>query len=122
MGLLGPTSAEDIDVILRRVRAEWPEAFFEGHGCEDAMGIEEALKLRWAPLIEFFLYKSRRTYEVWTKDGLTAEFGGEMIAVNAAPGYLAFVVDAKDSVTYKLVEDAIVAVRENRRTFGRGGK
>jgi hypothetical protein len=113
----GSTSNVDLDVLLRCVRAEWPNGVLEVADGSTTMSIREGLKRRWDAPCEFFLYESRTSYDAWTRDGFTDEHSSSMLSVTVEPDGIAFVVDAKDSRSHQLVAQATDAIRNNRRTL-----
>ncbi len=112
-----PISPEDVDVLLRCIRSEWPNGVLEVADGSTTMSIREGLKKRWAAPCEFFLYESAKSYDTWTRDGFTEEHSSSMLSVTVEPDGIAFVVGAKDSPSHQMVAQATDAIRNNKRTL-----
>lgn len=106
----------DIDLLLRSLAATWPHAVLERE--EDAsqgLPLREALKLSWAAPCEFYVYETKQACEDWNNDGLTTQNADKMIYVQVEHDGFACVVSTEDSISKKVVEDAVGTVRINRR-------
>ena len=114
---LGPVSREDVDLLLRRVRIQWPDAILETADGASTLSLGDALKEPMVIPCEFFLYETHDAYEAWTRDGYTEEYRSSMVSVFVEADCIAFVVDAPDSQSHELVLQALEAIRTNRRAF-----
>lgn len=99
--ILGPTSDEDLDVVLRVARERWPDGWVE--------------RGPYSVPTERFIYESRTAYDSWESHGRIDDNADKMLSVLMGADYIVFVVDREQSVTADLARSMIAAVQEDRR-------
>jgi hypothetical protein len=115
--LLGRTSAEDIDLALRALRAVWPVGVVENGDGDLVMPLKGAAGRTWRIPCELFVYADHTSYASWTELGLTDENAAEMIAITVTPDGIFFVVNEPRSASHLLATHLIDAIRNHRATF-----
>lgn len=102
--------ADTVGYVLRLLRAAWPDAVVDD--VEDERGprpIDAMFPAR--AFHELLVYRDAASQRLWDEQGATNETNDSMIHILADDGCLTFVVDARVSLTGKLVADIIGALR-----------
>jgi hypothetical protein len=116
----GRVDEEDIDILLRLLRASWP-----GGICESSDGAT-VIPLRGAPGKrgfgkEFFAYRDEASKASWDEHGLTEDNGEAMISVIIEDDCIALVSGESTSASGHLAtwtRDALHQIRLSRRLTG----
>lgn len=112
--LSGPVVADDMDVLLRGARAEWPEAVVEDGAGNFVVVIDAALRMRWSIPSEAFIYENRAAYESWTACGLTHQNAHQMVSVSLESDCISFVVSDLAAPSASIVAGMVEGVEKNR--------
>lgn len=112
--LLGATSSNDVDHILRLVRAQWPQGVVDSGDGEAPHRFDIALKGRRLAPCDFSLHETREAYDSWATQGPTEANVAQMVLVIVERGRVCFVADDQAPEAHGLVHDMVAALKENR--------
>jgi len=102
----GPTTSEDVDLILRTLLVKWPDARIQAADSLDATSLRDFRLLAPVP-VELIVYRDAASLDSWRASGATSENQGAMMHLIANADGTTIVVDRADSPLAWLARDIL---------------